>query len=299
MKQIIARNFRSFWKISNLIFMAIGIGFVVALSLHLYGKDTIYSFEETVGRYNVDYLTMCAYVFIFGIANISLIIKTADTFTNEIKSGTVKLLFIKPLSRKEILFSKVLGNFLGSLSNLLFCLLMASSLYIAIGNLDIDVAINIYTINIAIFLGGVIEILTILALMSMLAIFIKNNVLFTMLMIFILFIGAGVIPVAENIASNTYYDLHLYCFDLSSQLFTLIKTFAEPLNTVIGTYSGTFSTFMMTTYSLNDPDFIIGNNFGTAFKDQISPLIIMAVYLAITVFSMLASILRYDNMDIS
>ncbi len=104
------------------------------------------------GTYNIfDYgfadlskfFLLCAWVFILLIPAISM-----KTFSEEIKLGTLELLYIKPPSVWQIVLAKYLGVVVLSLLALiptLIYVLCVSELGLSIGNLDLGLAFGSYT----------------------------------------------------------------------------------------------------------------------------------------------------------
>ncbi len=156
------------------------------------------------------------FIWLSGILlNLKVLITGTGLFAAEESSGTMRMLFARPLKRSAIIIGKILGLFVGSLIYMISSIVISMGLYSLIIGIDRDVLLNILKIIPSFIIYGLFIIILFGGLSSLFSSLFKGRVPALIIMIILVLLTFGILPIGRLILSSfgKYEKFYIYYLD--------------------------------------------------------------------------------------
>lgn len=143
------------------------------------------------------------FIWLSGILlNIKVLITGTGLFASEESSGTMRMLFARPLKRSSIITGKLLGLLVGSIIYMITSLIISFGLYSLITNIDRDVLIHLLKIIPSFIIYGIFIIFLFGGLSALFSSLFKGRVPALIIMVILVLLTFGILPIGRLILTN-------------------------------------------------------------------------------------------------
>lgn len=308
MKTIFNRTLTSMFKpLGAGIYYALVIISTILVSLSVILGDTYTSIE--IQKINVTQIyVILNFIWLSGILlNLKILITGTGLFAAEESSGTMRMLFARPLKRSSIIIGKILGLLAGASIYMITSLIISIGLYSIITNIDRDVLLGLIRLLPNFIIYGVLIIIFFTGISAMFSSLFKGRVPALIIMIVLVLLTFGIFPIGRLILTSfgKYEKFYAQYIDFNYHIGSVYVDILDKGDKLkispqaeesLGVFTGA--------YKLNENDMDKENNDNYYYSPKkrnrlIDTKYIFIVYTGLTIFSYALCSMRMNKKDIS
>jgi ABC-type transport system involved in multi-copper enzyme maturation permease subunit len=308
MKVVFNRTLTSMFKpLGSGIYYILVIISTILVSLSVILGDTYQSIE--IQKINVTQIyVMLNFLWLSGILlNLKILITGTGLFAAEESSGTMRMLFARPLSRGSIIIGKILGLLVGGVIYMITSLIISIGLYSLITSIDRDVLVSLIKMLPSFILYGIFIITFFTGLSVMFSSLFKGRVPALIIMIVLVLLTFGIFPIGRLILSQfgKYDKFYIYYVDINSHIGNIYVDAIEKESKLkmspqaqdsLGMFTGAYK---FNTYDMDRENDNSYYNTPRYRNNLINTKYVIVIYSVIIIFSYALCYMRMNKKDIS